>query len=147
MPASYRGPMKDFSRPRTEKKFQIDGDVFEAAPAIPGDVLAEFGTRFDSFSREPGADRLSILSDALELILFPESFARLKTRLRDQTNPVELAQLSDIIVWLLEEYGLRPTQPSSASPDGQPSPESGMTLTGSFLPGESISTLSPQIVS
>lgn len=140
-------PMKDFSKARKKLLFRIDTDSFEAAPAIPAETLAVFATRFENIESVLPGDRFKILSDALELVLLPESYGLLRERMRDKTNPVELDQINDIILWLLEEYGLRPTQPSSASSVGQPNLESGTNLTGVQLPGESISTLFPATVS
>jgi len=139
--------MKDFSRDRERKTFRIDNDVFEAAPAIPAGTLVDFATRFGDLDSADAVKRLDILTQALNLVLLPDSFKLLTSRMRDKVNPIEIDQLSDVIVWLLGEYGLRPTQPFSESSDGQPNPESGTNLTAPFLPGESISILSPPIAS
>jgi hypothetical protein len=50
-------------------------------------------------------------------------------RLGDLENPIELEQASEVMIWLLEKYGLRPTQPSSNSADGSGNPASGTNST------------------
>lgn len=127
---------RDFSKPREPIYFTLDGERFDSTPAIPGGTLAEFATRF---SGEDGTDRppleqIQAYLSALELVLVPESYDRFHARLSDRERPVELDQAADVILWLLEQYGLRPTQPSSPSSDGQPFPEPGTNLTEPVRP-------------
>ena len=122
-------PVKDFTRKRKRIIFRIDNDVFEAATALPGKTLAAFATRFADIDKTPIAQQLNVFADALGLVLLPESNARFQKRLDDLTNPIELEQASDVIVWLMEQYGLRPTEPSSPSSPGLPSPASGTSST------------------
>lgn len=138
--------IKDFSRKRTDPVFRVDdtGDVFHAAPAIPAEVLAEFAGRFSNLEDSDASKRFSVVVEVLEMVLQPGSFALLRRKMADKANPVELDQLNDIILWLLEVYGLRPTQPSSDSSDGPQSPESGMSSMADALPVES--TLDPSTV-
>jgi hypothetical protein len=122
-------PVKDFSRARKRLVFRIDDDLFEAATALPGRTLAAFATRFADIQETPVAQQLNVFADALGMVLLPDSNALFQKRLDDLTNPIELEQASDVIVWLMEAYGLRPTEPSSPSPSGLPSPASGTSST------------------
>lgn len=127
---------RDFSKPRDPIYFTLDDERFDAAPAIPGETLAEFATRFsgeDETSRPPMEQVQAYLS-ALELVLVPESYARFRARLSDRERPVELDQATDVILWLMEQYGQRPTQPSSPSSDGRPVPEPGTSSTDPVRP-------------
>ena len=130
---AYAGPtsdgVKDFTRKHERITFRIDADVFEAARALPGEVLAQFATRFQEIGSMPVAQQVNGILDALGLVLLPESAARFAKRLGSLENPVELEQAMDVLMWLLERYGLRPTQPSSNSADGPPSPVSGTNST------------------
>lgn len=126
--------MKDFSKPRRQIQFKIDDDIFEAAPAIPAETLMEFATRFSDLESADQAKRVSILAEVLDLVLLPEAFSRMRARMSDRKNPVELDQLNEIIMWLLGEYGLRPTQASSGSPDGLDNQASGTNSTGAAQP-------------
>lgn len=120
---------RDFSRPRNKIVFTIDGDVFEAAPVMPAQTLMEFAGHFANIGEAPG-DNLDAMRGLLEMVLLPDSYLRLSERMRSKSNPIDIVQVSDVISWLLERYGLRPTQPSSSSADGSPSPESGTSSTG-----------------
>lgn len=141
------GP-KDFSRKRTSKIFTIDGETFEAAAAIPGEVFAEFTKRYASLGEDATwAESYEALRSALELVLLPDSYKRLHARFKDLTQPVDLDQMADIVLWLMDEYGMRPTQPSSDSSDGSPGPESGTSSTESTPPEESTSQVSLPIAS
>lgn len=130
-------PVKDFSQARERLLFKIDGDVFEAAAALPGKTLARFAGRFGDIDKVAPEQQLDAITDALGMVLLPGSAALFAKRLEDLTNPISLEQASDVITWLLERYGMRPTEPSSPSSAGQPSPASGTSLTGAALPSES----------
>lgn len=122
-------PVKDFSRKRERLIFRIDDDIFEAATALPGKTLSRFATRFADIEKTPIDKQLDIFADALGMVLLPESNARFQKRLDDLENPIELEQASDVITWLLEHYGLRPTEPSSDSSTGPQNPEPGTSST------------------
>lgn len=122
-------PIRDFSRKRERVQFRIDDDLFEATPAIPGDILTEFAKRYSNVSDASLDQQLNIMKDAIGLVLLPESHARFTKRLSDLENPIELEQVAEVVNWLMEHYGRRPTVPSSHSPTGLPSPESGTSST------------------
>jgi hypothetical protein len=137
--------MKDFSRTRKQILFQIDGDTFEAASAVPAEILVEFANRFNDVSTKNSSpsELFEALMGVFELVLLETSFDKLRTRGRDRANPVEIDQLSDIVLWLLEEYGLRPTQLSSNSSPGPENPASGTSSTDSTP--AAVSTSSPSL--
>jgi hypothetical protein len=141
------GP-RDFSRKRKRVHFVIDDDTFDATPAIPADLLVEFGVRYEqAASAESLPEQFELLTGVLELVLLEDSYALLRKRMKDRHNPVELDQLNDIIEYLMSEYGLRPTQPSPDSSDGQPNPESGTNSTETTQPEASTSSTSPPTAS
>jgi hypothetical protein len=131
-------PVKDFSRERKRLTFRIDNDVFEAATALPGKTLARFAARFADIETMTVDKQLDAFADALGMVLLPESNALFQKRLDDLQQPIELDQASDVIQWLLEQYGLRPTEPSSPSSTGLPSPASGTSSTDAQQPQASI---------
>lgn len=134
---------RDFSRKRKRLNFTIDDEEFEAAPALPGDIYAEFVTIYSSTGEtETYQEQHNALKQALSLVLLDESYERFQARLRDKTNPIEDSQMSDVILWLLEEYAGRPTQPSPDSSDGPASPASGTPSTANTQPAESTSATS-----
>jgi hypothetical protein len=131
---------RDFSRKRKRLDFTIDDDTFEAASAIPAEIYAEFVSNYSNVDENgTTADVFKAMASALETVLLPDSFARFKARLRDRTNPIELAQMTDVVLWLIEEYGDRPTPPSQPSSDGPASPESGTNSTANTQPEASTS--------
>lgn len=122
-------PVKDFSRKRERLIFRIDDDIFEAATALPGKTLARFAQRFADIDSLPVDKQLDAFADALGMVLLPDSNAVFQKRLDDLERPIELEQTSDVIQWLLEAYGSRPTGPSSDSSTGPASPAPGTNST------------------
>jgi hypothetical protein len=120
---------KDFTRKRERLTFRIDDDLFEATPALPGEVLVEFAKRFSDIDTVGLDQKLDVVKEALGLVLLPDSHTLFSKRFADLENPIEYEQASEVMSWLMEVYGRRPTQPSSPSPTGQPSPESGTSST------------------
>ncbi len=134
---------KDFSRKRKRLVFTIDDDTFEAASTLPGDIYAEMVVKYDGIDNvDAYQGQHDLIKDALQLALLPESFERFSARMKDRANPIDDGQMADVVMWLLEEYGLRPTQPSQPSSDGPASPESGTSSTESTPPAESTSAAS-----
>jgi hypothetical protein len=108
----------------------------------------EFTTRYADVSEaDSWSENFQALTSALELVLLEDSYELLRRRLKDKQNPVDLDQLAEIVLWLLDAYGLRPTQPSSDSSDGSPSPASGTPSTESTPPEDAISAPSLPIAS
>ena len=143
MAAAAPPAARDFSRKRKRLNFTIDGEEFEAAPGLPGDIYAEFVTTYSSTAdTETYQEQHDALKQALSLVLLDESYERFQARLRDKTNPIDDDQMSDVVIWLLGEYGNRPTQPSQPSSDGPASPESGTSSTENTPHAESTSATS-----
>ena len=143
MAAAAHPAARDFSRKRKRLDFTVDGETFEAAAAIPAEIYAEFVTSYSSVADDGSTkDMYQAMSTALEIVLLPDSYQRFQGRLKDRANPIDLDQMTDVILWLMEEYGARPTQPSQPSSDGQPSPEPGTSSTENTQPAESTSASS-----
>ncbi|KAF2774616.1 hypothetical protein [Streptomyces sp. OM5714] len=131
---------RDFTKKRKRLDFTIDSDTFEAAPVIPGDVFAEFITIYNSRGDVDDYQQThDMLKHALSLVLLPDSYERFTARLKDHANPIDDDQMGEVLLWLLEEYGMRPTQPSQPSSDGSANPESGTSSTENTQPAESTS--------
>lgn len=140
--------MKDFSKKRNDIVFRVDDDVFQAARGVPAEVLLDFATEFSGMDTSATVDQqLKAFRSMLEVVLLPESLERFTARMRDRANPIEIDQVEDIVTWLMEQYGLRPTEPSSSSPAGLSSPAPGTTSTVSTPGAVSISAASPSIAS
>lgn len=137
--------IKDFTKPRKRIQFKIDDDVFEAASAIPAEVLMDFAAQFAGMDPEnaPVDKQLEAFRSVLSLVLLEESLDRFNARLRDRSNPIDIEQIEEIITWLFAEYGLRPTELSSGSSAGPSGPVSGMDSMANTADAVSISAASP----
>lgn len=143
------GDLKDFSKKRKRLQFTVDDDTFEAAAAIPAEVMIQFAERVST--SDPSAmspkEQVGIFREMLETVLLPESMAVMRKRMADPRNPVDMEQLDSIITWLFEEYGMRPTQESSSSSAGDSVPEPGTTSMAPTPEMVSISAASPSTAS
>jgi hypothetical protein len=139
--------MKSFTRERRPIEFEIDGDKFDAVRAIPADTLMEMTNQFAAMDGEDGVESVKAMMTVLEQFLMPASFKHFRERMGSREAPIEFPQVQDVIFWLLEQYGMRPTQQSSDSADGLQLPESGTSLTGTTPDVVSISSPSPLISS
>lgn len=131
--------IRDFTEKHQPLLFRIDDDIFEAARTLPGNVLARFGARFADIDEKTAPDKaMSAMTDALNLVLLPDSAALFQKRLDDLENPISLEQAGHVIEYLMERYGQRPTEPSSPSSTGPSSPASGTSSTDAAQPQASI---------
>ena len=92
--------MKDFSRPRERLQFTIDGDTFEAASAVPAEILVEFANQFTDVNTKPSTpgEQFATITAVLQLVLLEESYKRLTARTRDLDNSIKLAL--DLLVYM-----------------------------------------------
>lgn len=157
--------MKDFTRQPKVVEFKIDDDVFRCHPRLPADVLIDFAVKAEGMGDNPtGQQGVQAMLDVLKATLIPEHFTRFRTRMQDQAKlaeearaagrpvpdpytPIGLDQVSEIVPWIMEEYGLRPTEPSEDSSDGPSDPEPGISSTESTPAVALISASSPSIAS
>lgn len=140
--------IRDFSKARKDISFRVDDDLFHAARGIPAEVLMGFASKFSSMDTSATVDeQLDAFRSLLDVVLLPDSLKLFNERMRDRNNPIEMDQVEDIVTWLMEQYGLRPTELPSSSQDGQPAPVPGTTSTVSTPAEVSISAASPSIAS
>jgi hypothetical protein len=124
--------VKDFTRVRRPVRFKIDDDVFDAAPAMPAQTAFEFLAAVQDISKVEGTaagGKVRLIVDTFKKILKPASAERFEQRMGDVDQPIEIPQVVEIMLWLLGEYGLRPTRPSSESSGDSGDPGSGTTST------------------
>lgn len=132
--AEYDLEFKDFSLPEAEmqpKRFRVHPDTFTAPPILSGPTiaaLAGFAGQFAGLREEDGTTAFKAedlpgliekVADLFVQLLDEESGPRFKARLLGKTDPIDfMRQAVPIMLWLVEVYGLRPTQPSSGSATG-----------------------------
>jgi hypothetical protein len=113
------GAVRDFTdRTHTVRQFRIDDDVFQCAKAIPAGIAKKIGkiARSINTGDESNTDeQLDVVGELLDMILLPESAELFARRMLDPLKPISLNQVGDVLGWLMEEYGGRPTQPSDNS--------------------------------
>lgn len=106
--------LRDFSRKVSAITFTADGDEFNCVPGFTPEGLQELLVLAKSFDAEN--PDLTIMRRFFEMVLFPDSFDSIGPRLdAGAKNPMTMPQCTDIMSWLVEEYGQRPTTPSSNS--------------------------------
>lgn len=128
--------IKEFEFNPEPKRFRLYKDdefVFEASPSLSFN-LVEMATQLTGQSlRETG---LTPILQFFDTILFDESAAELRRRVDDKVRPFGAEMLRPVLQWLLEEYGLRPTEPSSPSSSTSPD-DDGTSSTVGAQPEES----------
>lgn len=141
--------IKNFTKKRTPLRFQIDDDLFDAVPTIPAEIMIEFAESMTSADPTKMAPKemVGALRRVIEMVLHPESLARFKTRMKDPLNPIDMEQLDEIVTWLFEEYGMRPTEESSSSSAGGSPVVPGITSMATLPDVVSISAASPSTAS
>lgn len=99
--------------------FSLDGEEFHAAPVQPAAALEAVAEVADVAGTDARmGDQFKALMSYMDLVLLPESSARLSARMRDAESPVSMEDVASVAGWLIEEYGGRPTEAPSSSPDG-----------------------------
>lgn len=126
---------KDFSKKRVPIVFRIDNDDFQALSVLPVPVMQRLVSEASKLKDQEATE--TALADVLNIfnsVLYPDSAAKFQERVQSLDNPVDLNQVMDIMVWLMELYGQRPTQPSSDSSTGLPSGTDGTISVDGALP-------------
>lgn len=96
-------------------EFKVDGETFRATNSVPALSMIDVSR----ISETTGAEQLKLIMGFLDEVLDGDSSERMADRLRSRTNPVDIEQLVDVLVWLVETYApQRPTTAPSPSPNG-----------------------------
>jgi len=154
--------IRDFTVRRPPIQFRIDDDVFKAPNVLSPVTLKEIADlhgslgNIDDLVKDAGRS-IDLVADMFGLLLPGSSGRRFKQRLMSQgreadpadgrpeadPTPIDLQlQALPALYYLLEQYGMRPTQPSSPSPDGSTggqtsTPNAGTSSTDGPSPSES----------
>lgn len=125
-------------------RFKIDNDIFVGRPNISADRLITFAGLMDDMADAPMPDQRDLIRAAFEMLLEPASAEVFKRRIGDDDNPISMDQVNRVQVWLMEQYGMRPTTPAESSSVGLPDPADGTSSTPAGSPAESGSDTSQQ---
>jgi hypothetical protein len=113
----------DFTPERKQPRFRIDDDVFVGVRDVPTMTALQFAQGLNDVDLEDddlSQETIDTMMTMLRMMLTTESSTLLIERLSDPDNPVGIQTFTRIIPWLMEQYGMRPTEPSSDSQDGSP---------------------------
>jgi hypothetical protein len=129
---------RDFSAPAEPVTFTIAPDTFICRADISLDDLAALTETYANASSMAMPEQVAALREALAAILTVESYDTLATRTaKGAPQPIGMVLVTSVLPWLLEMFGLRPTEPSSDSvPDGG---SDAPTSTGGDSPTDSTS--------
>lgn len=104
----------DFSFSPEPKRFTVNGDVFECSPELPLTVMltaANIKMDMESFKTQ-GLEPILTFFDE---VFIGDSSQRFRARVNDKERPIGLRHIMKILPWLMEVYGLRPTEESESS--------------------------------
>lgn len=137
----------DFSFTPSPIRFTMDGETYHCRKVLP---LGAYEDVMDMVSESNVANGTGVVSKndlrtALDqvaavfaIVLTDESIGRFKERLLGRDDPLDLKeQVVPAMHWVLEQYGLRPTEPSSDSSTGSDDGTTGITLTAGVQPAAS----------
>lgn len=109
----------DFTDPKKPVKFAIDDDVFIAVRDLPALTALEFGQYANTLDTSADmGEQAEAVRKMFDMILTKDSATRFIERLESKDEPIGATQMNSIMMWLMERYGFRPTEPSEASSDG-----------------------------
>lgn len=101
----------DFSDERQPIRFSAQGQRYECFPALAAGTGQKVAHSADGL--DP-SDAVGALSVFFHLVMASEDADRLEKQLRDQApDSLTVEQGVKIMHYVMERYGLRPTQPSS----------------------------------
>lgn len=118
---------KDFSRPVRKIHFRVGQEEYDAIPAIPLGMVMELGGLVKNFGSVAAGEfdtKMDALYTFFDGLLQDDGGTRFRKQAQSKVDPLDPKQVIDVMHWLLEVYGLRPTEPSSDS-------SSGLSATGS----------------
>jgi hypothetical protein len=118
---------RDFSKKRRPVYFMLngptpEGERFDCYPALALPSLQEIALISGNMTAENATESFV---EFFKVVLQPESAERIEAKLNDRLYPLEIEQANEIMTWLMEVYGLRPSQPSSDSSAGSPTDDAG----------------------
>jgi hypothetical protein len=107
---------KDFGSPtiseeREDVTFSLHGQSFACRSAIPGKIMLDLAA-MSSDDENPGAAAKAIDVFFKAVLATEDDYARFDGLCKDPDVAIEVETLFEIVQWLMETYGERPTQRS-----------------------------------
>lgn len=114
-------PTPDFTKPREPHRFRLGGKYY-AAPAIISAVAMRRAVEVGAELRSAGNDSLKVtaaIGETFKVLVGGAGGDDIAARLVSEDDPIDIrGEAMPCLEWLIEIYGLRPTQPSSDSVNG-----------------------------
>lgn len=122
----------DFAADDVEIMFNVGPDRFYCAPDIPLGLMQKIAGMRDlqETAEKDGLEPILLVFDEF----LTEESAVLFSACVNVKKTIGLRRIMRILPWILEKYGLRPTQPSSPSLDGLSDGEFGTSFTDGVSP-------------
>jgi hypothetical protein len=99
------GKTVDLDKPAEPLSFKLWEEEFHCVKRIQGRVMLELVE--SSNADDPSASARTIRT-FFKKVMLPESYERFDVLLGDQEKIVSVETLSEIVAWLIEQYGDRP---------------------------------------
>lgn len=123
-PTNGARPSADFTVDRSPHAFRLGGVDYQAPAVIGGPTLKKAAALVAGMSgagedAEAGA-AIDKIAEAFGILIPGPVGQAIRERIAtDEENPIDLRREAlPAFYWLMEKYGMRPTQPPSNSPDG-----------------------------
>ncbi len=126
---------KDFTKSADAPSFKIEDVLFSCRKGIPIRRLGALSKLAENFNIDGIEDKMISIFEGILTKESQEIFVRCMTT--DEPIEIDIDFVREVIPWILEQYGLRPTQASSGSSDTLS--ESGASLTDGAQPTTSTS--------
>lgn len=120
-------------------EFKVNKDVFRGKPFLAAQTMIDFTLKVDRLGEDTSAEEgFKVMTESLELVLMPDSYARFIARMRDPSGPntepaeVVLLRLKNSVEAMISQdaarkialtevlAALQPQEPSEADPDNPP---------------------------
>lgn len=123
--------IKDFTLKQKRIKFKIDNDIFEATRVVGLPLMQDLVKVTRGMGKMSDSGDFSAIPAIFNELLLPASAQRFSERLQAKgDDAIDVRQqLLPVLQYLLEKFGLRPTQLSSESSPGSPGETDGITST------------------
>lgn len=107
---------KDFTENKEKIQFKVRGETFVALDDILLSQLGKLSALGNDIGDDDGESAAEKILTVFEALLTKESYERFRAAVNGEGETViGIMLIKRIIPWLLEQYGLRPTRPSSGS--------------------------------
>jgi hypothetical protein len=123
----------DFAADDVEITFRVGADQFFCAPDIPLGIMQKIVGLKDIQKTIEEAGSMEPILVVFDQFLTSESAVLFRACVENKKT-IGLRRIMRILPWIMEKYGLRPTQPSSPSLDGLNDGESGFSSTAGVSP-------------